>query len=346
MKGKGVDTIIEKQSILGKPPLQPIRNQPVVRQPTAYKSERSQVAKHRFASQVDVSNNLTKPITPHSWPLVRKLSFAKPYDVNAPSPSRKSPKHVSFQSPKEFVGSNDIVQNYYLEEANNKAQLQQNKALNIKPSVQQSTRLPNTANDPHRTRVSPTKSSTMYVKTMPPRSGLTWKPTGRIFTQVSHKSNDILRKQIRLYHGYTTCLRHSPQEIWFAFKIYALNSSDKTKLKDISKASSAGGKLHILKPSCERNGITPTPKESLSPTVVVKFILDSDMEGKNEESYKFPIAVQQSFNSLWSQDVRGDPDSGIGGLQIQYMHSFMRTFKSQPLKISTARCQYNISTDP
>ncbi|GJU30935.1 hypothetical protein Tco_1174524 [Tanacetum coccineum] len=30
--------------------------------------------------------------------------------------------------------------------------------------------------------------------------------------------------------------------------------------------SSAGGKLHILKPSCERNGITPTPKESLSPT--------------------------------------------------------------------------------
>ncbi|GJZ22179.1 hypothetical protein Tco_0559218, partial [Tanacetum coccineum] len=36
------------------------------------------------------------------------------------------------------------------------------------------------------------------------------------------------------------------------------------------------------------------------------FILDSDMEGKNEESYKFPIA-----------DVRGDPDSSIGGLQIQ-----------------------------
>ncbi|GKB57001.1 hypothetical protein Tco_0913187 [Tanacetum coccineum] len=47
------------------------------------------------------------------------------------------------------------------------------------------------------------------------------------------------------------------------------------------------------------------------------FILDSDMEGKNEESYKFPIAVQQSFNSLWSHDVHGDPDSGIGGLQIQ-----------------------------
>ncbi|GKD56195.1 hypothetical protein Tco_1289582, partial [Tanacetum coccineum] len=45
----------------------------------------------------------------------------------------------------------------------------------------------------------------------------------------------------------------------------------------------------------------------------IRFILDSNMEGKNEESYKFPIAMQQSFNSLWSQDVRGDPDSGIGG---------------------------------
>ncbi|GJW32850.1 hypothetical protein Tco_0052882 [Tanacetum coccineum] len=81
---------------------------------------------------------------------------------------------------------------------------------------------------------------------------------------------------------------------------------------DISKASSAGGKLHILKPSCERNGITPTPKESLSPTSGSKVpnspLTDSDMEGKNEESYKFPIAMQH----LWSQDVRGDPDSGIG----------------------------------
>ncbi|GJR28828.1 hypothetical protein Tco_1105060 [Tanacetum coccineum] len=31
---------------------------------------------------------------------------------------------------------------------------------------------------------------------------------------------------------------------------------------DISKTSSAGGKLHILKPSCERNGITPTQRKA------------------------------------------------------------------------------------
>ncbi|GJZ87338.1 hypothetical protein Tco_0658948 [Tanacetum coccineum] len=123
MKGKIVDTNFKKQSILGKLPLQPIRNQLVVRQPTAYKFERSQVAKHQSASQVDVSNKLTKPVTPHSWPQVRKSSFVKLDDVNAPVPSRKSPKHVSFQSPKESVGSNDMVHKYYIEEAKNKAQL-------------------------------------------------------------------------------------------------------------------------------------------------------------------------------------------------------------------------------
>ncbi|GJU38088.1 hypothetical protein Tco_1186442 [Tanacetum coccineum] len=293
-KGKGVDTNIEKQSILGKPPLQPIRNQPVVRQPTAYTSERSQLPRHRIASQVGVLHDLTKPVTLHSWPQDRKSSFAKPYDVNAPGPSRNSPKHVSFQSPRESVGSNDMVHNYYLEEAKKKPQLQKDKALNTKPSVQQSARLPNTANgkkpkprnfnqqprnwspsmssrvsnrtvntadsprnqkpflkskdlacptckkciysanhdecilkylskvnsrasaqkkdaQSHKTtkryipvenksdsknhgrqipigqRFSPNKSSNVYLNTTPPRSGLKWKPTGRIFTQVGLK---------------------------------------------------------------------------------------------------------------------------------------------------------------
>ncbi|GJY97238.1 hypothetical protein Tco_0514148 [Tanacetum coccineum] len=123
-KGKGVDTNFEKQSILGKLPLKPIKNQLVVRQPTAYKSERSQLPRHRIASQVGVSHDLIKPVTPHSWPQVSKSSFVKPYDVNAPGPFRNSPKHVSFQTPRESVGSNDMVHNYYyLEEAKKKAQL-------------------------------------------------------------------------------------------------------------------------------------------------------------------------------------------------------------------------------
>ncbi|GJW56667.1 hypothetical protein Tco_0103398 [Tanacetum coccineum] len=123
-----------------------IEKMKVVRQPTAYKSKRSQLPRHQFASQFGESHDLTKPVTPYSWPQVRKSSFAKPYNVNAPGPSRNSPKHVSFQSPRESVGLNDMVHNYYLEEAKKKAQLQKDKALNTKPSVKQYARLPNTAN--------------------------------------------------------------------------------------------------------------------------------------------------------------------------------------------------------
>ncbi|GJT00198.1 hypothetical protein Tco_0821367 [Tanacetum coccineum] len=50
-------------------PLQPRRNQSVVRQPTAFKSERPRFSKQRvLASQVDVNNNLSKQSTPHYLP--------------------------------------------------------------------------------------------------------------------------------------------------------------------------------------------------------------------------------------------------------------------------------------
>ncbi|GKA28976.1 hypothetical protein Tco_0715221 [Tanacetum coccineum] len=68
------------------------------------------------------------------------------YHVNAPDLSRNSSKRVSFQSPKNSVSSNDMVHNYYLEEAKKKAQIQKDNAFNTKPSVQNSTRLPNNAN--------------------------------------------------------------------------------------------------------------------------------------------------------------------------------------------------------
>ncbi|GJS59564.1 hypothetical protein Tco_0654348 [Tanacetum coccineum] len=273
-KGKGVDTNSEKQSILGKPPLQPIRNQQIVRQPTAYKSERSQFPRHRISSQVGVSHDLTKPVTPHSWPQVRKSSFAKPYDLNAPDPSRKSPKHVSFQSPRESVGSNDMVHNYYLEEAKKKAQLQEDKALNTKPSMQQSARLPNTANaEPPRNqkpslkskdlafptckkciysanhdecilkyllkilvgqRFSPNKSSNVYLKTTPPRSGLTWKPMGRIFTQVGLKWIPISKSVETRYNMNDSASplgkeTHNPKTVICANSL-SLSAGDSSKL--------------------------------------------------------------------------------------------------------------------
>ncbi|GJT91567.1 hypothetical protein Tco_1080412 [Tanacetum coccineum] len=65
LKGNSVDTKFAKPSILGKPVLQPPRNQSVVRQPNAFKSERPNFSKPRFASQVDVINVLNSQEEPY-----------------------------------------------------------------------------------------------------------------------------------------------------------------------------------------------------------------------------------------------------------------------------------------
>ncbi|GJS11424.1 hypothetical protein Tco_0368220 [Tanacetum coccineum] len=68
LKGNSVDTKFDKTSVLGKPVLPSLRNQSVVRQPNAFKSARAQMSKQRFASQVDVNKNLSKPVTQHYLP--------------------------------------------------------------------------------------------------------------------------------------------------------------------------------------------------------------------------------------------------------------------------------------
>ncbi|GJU51303.1 hypothetical protein Tco_1220858 [Tanacetum coccineum] len=137
LKGNNVDTKFAKPSVLGKPVLQPLRYQSVVRQPNAFKSERPKISKPWFASQVDVNNNLSKPVTQHYLPKGREYAFAKPNHVIASSESRNSSKNVPRFS------SNDMVHNYYLEEAKKKTQ---EKDRNSNSSVMHSTRLQNTTN--------------------------------------------------------------------------------------------------------------------------------------------------------------------------------------------------------
>ncbi|GJS13946.1 hypothetical protein Tco_0408418 [Tanacetum coccineum] len=129
LKGNSVDTKFAKPSILGKPVLQPPRNQSVVRQPNALKYERPNFSKPRFSSQVDVNNDLPKPVTPHYLPKVRESVLAKPHHVIAPASSRNSSK--------ELYGSNDMAHNYYIEEAKKKTQ---EKNRNLKPREMPSAR--------------------------------------------------------------------------------------------------------------------------------------------------------------------------------------------------------------
>ncbi|GJR17157.1 hypothetical protein Tco_0965684 [Tanacetum coccineum] len=106
LKGNSANTKFAKSSILGKSILHPLRNNSIVRQPTAFKSERPKSSKPRFASQADVNKDLPKPVTTQYLPKERESAFAKPYHMIAPSSSRYS--------------SNEMVPNHYLEEAKKK----------------------------------------------------------------------------------------------------------------------------------------------------------------------------------------------------------------------------------
>ncbi|GJV20769.1 hypothetical protein Tco_1369789 [Tanacetum coccineum] len=191
LKGNSVDTKFAKTSVLGKPVLQSLRNQSVVRQPNAFKSERPQMSKQRFASQVDVNNNSSRPVTQHYLPKRRESAFAKPDHMIASSESRISSKNMPRFS------SNDMVHNHYLDEARKKTQ---ERDRNSKTSVMPSARFQSTAdgskpkprsnNQTPRSlpiftghRSYPNKTSAVYEKTSP-RSDLRWKPMGKIFKYV------------------------------------------------------------------------------------------------------------------------------------------------------------------
>ncbi|GJT69856.1 hypothetical protein Tco_1029142 [Tanacetum coccineum] len=162
LKGNSVDTKFAKTSVLGKPVLQSLRNQSVVRQPNAFKSERPQMSKQWFASQVDVNNNLSRPVTQHYLPKRRESVSVKPDHMIASSESRNSSKNMPRFS------SNDMVHNHYLDEARKKEHKKEIRTQKLIFTGH---------------RFSPNKTSDVYEKTSH-RSDLRWKPTGRIFKSV------------------------------------------------------------------------------------------------------------------------------------------------------------------
>ncbi|GJV52151.1 hypothetical protein Tco_1447892 [Tanacetum coccineum] len=137
LKGNSVDTKFAKTSVLGKPVLQSLRKQSVVRQPNAFKSKRPQMSKPRFASQDDVNNNLSKIVTRHYLPKRRESDF-EPDHMIASSKSRNSSKNMP------RFRSNDVVHNHYLSEAKKKTQ---ERDRNSKTSVIPSARLQSTTDD-------------------------------------------------------------------------------------------------------------------------------------------------------------------------------------------------------
>ncbi|GJZ22904.1 integrase, catalytic region, zinc finger, CCHC-type containing protein [Tanacetum coccineum] len=117
-KGKSVETQFNKPS--------------VVRQPNAQRIPKPSV--------------LGKPTPFSNSPEMRSFQTKQSVNKTNVSDGLNCPKHVSHQSPREKVGSNDMVHNYYLEKAKKSAQLQKDKEVNGKPSMIDPARLPNTTN--------------------------------------------------------------------------------------------------------------------------------------------------------------------------------------------------------
>ncbi|GJX29072.1 hypothetical protein Tco_0237151 [Tanacetum coccineum] len=91
---------------------------------------KSKEAKPLFASQVDVNNDLSKPVTTHYFPKGKEYACTKPHHMIAPGASRYS--------------SNDMVHNHYLEEAKKKTQ---ESGRNSRPSVMPSARSQSITNE-------------------------------------------------------------------------------------------------------------------------------------------------------------------------------------------------------
>ncbi|GJY20351.1 hypothetical protein Tco_0392917 [Tanacetum coccineum] len=136
LKGNSMDTKFTKPSVLGKPIFQSLRNQSVVRQPNAFKSERPKISKPRFASQVGVKKDFPKPITQHYLTKGKESALSKPHHMIASSPYGNSSKNMP------RLSSNDMVHNQYLNEARKKTK---ERDRNLKYSVMPSTRCQSTA---------------------------------------------------------------------------------------------------------------------------------------------------------------------------------------------------------
>ncbi|GKC97620.1 hypothetical protein Tco_1167895 [Tanacetum coccineum] len=108
----------------------------LIKRQTTEQSCQSLKSENIFCLPSCCENDLSKPVTLQHWPKVRESAFAKTHHVIAPGLSRNSPE--------EAYGLNDMIHNYYQEEARKKTQ---ERHRNFKPRKMPYARTHNTPND-------------------------------------------------------------------------------------------------------------------------------------------------------------------------------------------------------
>ncbi|GKE20848.1 hypothetical protein Tco_1432360, partial [Tanacetum coccineum] len=191
LKGNNVDTKFAKPSDLGKPVLQPPKNQSVVRQLNAFKFERPNFLKPRNSQEESYGSNDTahnhyleearKKIQErnrNSKPSVMHTTSLQ----NTTNGSKQKPRSNNQTSRSLRVSKSSGVMSNSVTLVNSRAKVQSPKTRNsIKPvekisNVNKANRWVSKGN-----MIFPNKSSTWHEKINTSRSCLSWKPTGRIF---------------------------------------------------------------------------------------------------------------------------------------------------------------------
>ncbi|GJV28969.1 retrovirus-related pol polyprotein from transposon TNT 1-94 [Tanacetum coccineum] len=191
LTGNSVNTKFAKPSILGKPVGQPLKNQSVVRQPTAFnhytlsaKRRESALAKPHYMIATSSSRYSSNDIV-HNHYLEEAKKKAQEHSRN--SRNFSDSKHFVCSTCQKcvFNANHDACVIKILKEVNSHAKVPSNKTTNRNKPVEQI----RVATKPKRQipkghRFSIKKTTTVHEKTTSPRSCLRWQPTGRILKTV------------------------------------------------------------------------------------------------------------------------------------------------------------------
>nr|GEU47579.1 hypothetical protein [Tanacetum cinerariifolium] len=185
LKGNSVDTKFAKTSVLGKPVLQSLRNQSVVRQPNAFKSERPQITTDGSKPKPKRTNHSTRsfPVSKSSCVMIAVVPIA---DHSKNSNSFSDSKHFVCSTCHKcvFNANHDACITTFLKKVNSHATIQSSKTRNSNKPVEQKSHTQKASIQIFKGhRFSPNKTSAVYEKTSP-RYNLRWKPMGRIFKTV------------------------------------------------------------------------------------------------------------------------------------------------------------------
>ncbi|GJR78636.1 retrovirus-related pol polyprotein from transposon TNT 1-94 [Tanacetum coccineum] len=188
-KGTSANTKFANQSILGKPVLQPIRNNFVMRQPNAFKSERPKFSNNRIPQKVDQTNDLSKLVISNLVLIIKESNVVKNDNVIAPGMFRidhrktvREDKFVPINKNRASIRTNPITvsqPHVEVEEHHRNVLLSKNKkhmsseCNNVKLAIR---------NDNSEVVCAIwSKERLASSKPRKPRSYLRWSPTGRMF---------------------------------------------------------------------------------------------------------------------------------------------------------------------